>query len=80
VVLEGFEAVSGASPQTVAQRILQLLYTNAIPKKPQKKDENTRDVRDKEIRCRYKGGERVTDLAQEFGMTIQGIYRILPRS
>jgi len=45
-----------------AQRLLRLLYPNPKPESPKKKDE---------------AGERVVDLAQEYGMTIQGIYRIL---
>jgi hypothetical protein len=79
LVPEGFEAISGASPQTAAQRLLQLLYPNEISEKPQKKDENSRDTRNEDIRQRYRAGERVVDLAQEYGMTIQGIYRILRR-
>ncbi len=60
-----------------AQHLLRLLYPNAKPESPKKKDEENRDARDEEIRHRYDAGERVVDLAQEYGMTIQGIYRIL---
>lgn len=60
-----------------AQRLLRLLYPSPKPESPKKKDEASRDARNEEIRCRYEEGERVVDLAQEYGMTIQGIYRIL---
>ena len=42
-----------------------------------KKDEETRDFRNQELRRRYESGEWVVDLAQEYGMTIQGVYKIL---
>lgn len=70
-------ATSGASPKMAAQRLLRLLYPNPKPESPKKKDEANRDVRNEEIRRRYEAGERVVDLAQEYGMTIQGIYRII---
>jgi len=60
-----------------AQHLLRLLYPNPKPESPKKKDEANRDTPNEEIRGRYKAGERVVELAQEFGMTIQGIYRIL---
>jgi hypothetical protein len=56
---------------------LRLLYPEPKPESPQGKDQAIRDARNEEIRRRYEAGERVVDLAQEFGMTIQGIYRIL---
>jgi Mor family transcriptional regulator len=56
-----------------ARRLLRLLYPNPKPESPQ----GIFDARNEEIRRRYKAGERVVDLAQEYGMTIQGIYRIL---
>ncbi len=70
-------AISGASPKTAAQRLLRLLYREPKPESPQGKDQAIRDVRNEEIRRRYEAGERVVDLAQEYGMTVQGIYRIL---
>jgi len=60
-----------------AQRLLRLLYPNPKPGSPKKKDEAKRDARNEEIRRRCEAGERVVDFAQEYGMTIQRIYRIL---
>ena len=60
-----------------AQRLLGLLYLNSKPESPIKKDAASRNARNAEIRRRYDDGERVVDLAKEYGMTIQGIYRIL---
>ena len=60
-----------------AQRLLRLLYPNPKPKFPKKKDEANRDLRNGEIRSRYEAGERVVDLAWEYGMTIQAVYKIL---
>ena len=77
VASEDFGAISGASSKTAAQRLLRLLYPNPKPKSPKKKDEANRDLRNGEIRRRYEAGERVVDLAQEYGMTIQAIYKIL---
>jgi Mor family transcriptional regulator len=54
-----------------------LLYPTRSPEKPKRKDESARDSRNEEIRRRYNAGERVVDMAKEYGMTIQGIYRIL---
>jgi hypothetical protein len=70
-------AISGASPKMAAQRLLRLLYPNPEPESPKKKDEANRDVRNEEIRRRYEAGEWVVYLAQEYGMTIQAIYKIL---
>ena len=60
-----------------AQLLLRLLYPKPKPDSPKKKDEANRDVRNAEIRHRYDAGERVVDLAQEYVMTIQGVYKIL---
>jgi Mor family transcriptional regulator len=54
-----------------------MLYPTRKPAKPKRKDESTREMRNEEICRRYKAGERVVDLAKEYGMTVQGIYRIL---
>ncbi len=56
---------------------MRLLYPHTKPESPKKKDEANCDARNEEIRRRYEAGERVVDLAQEYGMTNQGIYRIL---
>jgi Mor family transcriptional regulator len=42
-----------------------------------KKDEEARDFRNQELRSRYESGERVVILAEEYGLTIQAIYKIL---
>jgi hypothetical protein len=77
VAPEGFQPTSGASPQTAAQRLLLLLYPRQVPQRPISKDETERETRNEEIRHRYDAGERVVDLAREYCMTIQGVYRIL---
>jgi hypothetical protein len=74
---EGFEVISGASLYLAAQRLLRMLYPTKRPAKPKKKDEIARELRNDEIRRRYQAGERVVDLAKEYSMTLQGIYRIL---
>jgi hypothetical protein len=77
VVPAGFQVTSGASLYLAAQRILRLLYPTRSPEKPKRKDEVARGLRNEEICHRYHLGERVVDLAEEYGMTIQGIYRVL---
>ena len=42
-----------------------------------KKDEETRDFRNQELCRRYKTGERVVILAEEYNLTIQAVYKIL---
>ena len=42
-----------------------------------KKDEETRDSRNQKLCQRYESGERVVILAEEYGLTIQAIYKIL---
>jgi hypothetical protein len=71
------DVTSGTSLYWAAQRLLQMLYPTRKPGKPKKKDEATCNMCNEEICRRYKAGERVVDLAREYGMTIQGIYRIL---
>ena len=70
-------AISGASPKTASLRLLQLLYPDPKPNTPKKKDEVTRDIRNEELRRRYEAGERVVNLAAEYGLTIQAVYKIL---
>ena len=71
------EATSGASPKTASLRLLQLLYPDPKPESPKKKDEATRDIRNEELRRRYETGERVVNLAEEYGISIQAVYKIL---
>jgi hypothetical protein len=77
VASAGLQPISGASAEFAARWVLQLLYSNDSPVNAQKKGQYTRAERDKTVRKRYEAGERVVDLANEYGMTIQGIYRIL---
>ncbi len=74
---EGFQVISGTSPKTAAQRLLRILYPIPMPQDPQKKNQFIREMRDQDIVERYKVGERVVYLAEEYGLTIQAIYRIL---
>ncbi len=77
VIPEGFEVISGASPKMAAQRLLRFLYPIPFPTDPQKKDQFIRESRDQDLHERYAAGERVVDLAEEYEMTTQGIYRVL---
>ncbi len=75
---EGFQATSGAySLHTAVQRILALLYPLPKPARPKKKGEMQRDRRNAEIRQRYADGERAILLAEEYGMTLQALYKML---
>jgi len=60
-----------------AQRLLWLLYPDPKPDSPIKKNEAVRDARNQEICRRFEAGERVVNIAQDLGMTIQGVYKIL---
>ena len=77
--LEGLEATSGNSLRKAIQRLLGLLYPSLKPSKPKKKGEVHRDHRNEEIRQCYEAGERALLLAEEYGLTIQALYKVLRR-
>lgn len=75
---EGFEDSSSASVEKAAQRILQLLYAGMeLPSEAISDYTPTKEERNAEIYQRYLAGERAVDLAGEYRMSLQRIYKII---
>jgi DNA-directed RNA polymerase specialized sigma subunit len=80
VLAEGFGNISSATPSDAALVILRLLYRDeALPAKPVSDILPLKENRNREIYVRYMAGERAADLAQEFGVSVRRISRIIKR-
>jgi hypothetical protein len=78
VAPEGFEDSSSASIEKAVQSILRLLYAGMeLPSEAISDYTPTKDARNDEIYQRYLTGERAVDLAREYRMSLQRIYKII---
>ncbi len=75
---EGFEDSSSASVEKAVRRILRLLYARMeLPSEAISDHTPTKEERNAEIYQRYLTGKRAVDLAREYGMSLQRIYKII---
>ena len=76
----GFQVVSSATVATAVHRVLLQLYLGQVlPTHPVTDLIPTEDERNSEIYQRYVSGERATDLAEVYGVSLQRIYILIRR-
>ncbi|MCC6973570.1 MAG: helix-turn-helix domain-containing protein [Anaerolineae bacterium] len=77
---EGYETLSRDSLFRIVERVLAAFYQNRpLPTKPASSLIPEKRNRNLEIVQRYLAGERAVDLAQEFGISVRRVNRLVRR-
>lgn len=77
---EGLENISSASTSLAVQRVLVELYRGMIETETPVSDMiPEKEWRNQEIVRRYLAGERAVDLAEEFGISVRRVNRLIRR-
>ena len=75
---EGCEDSTSASIEKAVRRILRLPYAGMeLPSEAISDYTPTKEERNAEINQRYLAGERAVDLAREYWMSLQRVYKII---
>ena len=78
VLPEGFGSISSTTPSQAVAVILRLLYKDQlIPAKPVNDKPPLKAERNQEIVRRYLAGECAVDLAEEFGISVRRVNRLI---
>jgi len=77
---EGYQPISRDSLFRIVERVLAAFYAHKpLPQKPASSLIPEKQSRNLEIVQRYLAGERAADLAQEFGISVRRVNRLVRR-
>ncbi len=77
---EGFGNLSSAKVRSSVRAMVTLLYRNIpLPENPLSDIPPVKLDRNRELYERYKAGERVADLAREYGISVRRTNRLIKR-
>jgi DNA-binding CsgD family transcriptional regulator len=80
VLPEGYEPTSRDSMGFAVATVLWIMYADRPkPTRPASSMNPTKTERNREIIQRYLAGERAVDLAQEFGISVRRVNRLIRR-